>query len=575
VAAHFVSANRIDELTGRLRQLDARFVFLTTLGAVTDASGRTLTLPETIAAIVAAGEFVVFSMEDAYLYPGVLGGYVTSGPGQGRAAAELLRRHLDGAPLAALAPLEASPNAYVVDDAELARTGLALPPLVSRRATHVNQAPGFYEANRPLILASLFGLTGLTVLGLGGALYVHLRRNRELLAASTRLAELGDGLDRAQRIAQMGNWDWRIRENRLHWSDGIYRLFGVEPGAFGASYEAFLEFVHPHDREAVDLEVRGALAGGTPYDIEHRIRRPDGAVRMVHESAEILRDADGAPMRMIGTVQDITERKQAEEALRDSEARANQIIENAPDAMLVVDGAGRILRLNGRAVDMFGYARHELVGQPVEALVPEPLRDRHRHERHGYVHDAAPRVMGKARDLAARRRDGSSFPAEISLAPMRHGTEVQIIVSVVDVTERKALEAELLAHRDRLEDMVASRTRELEAARIEAERLARVKSEFLANMSHEIRTPLNAVLGLAGIGARDSGGQPAHRHFAGILEAGEHLLGVINDILDISKMEAGKLTTEAQPFRLAAVIANAHSFVAAMAARKGLACVVD
>ena len=396
ISASFVSSKRIDDLIARLKEQQSRFVFLTTLGALVDRDGRTLTLPETIGAIVAAGDFVVFSMEDAYLQPGVLGGYVTSGPRQGHAAAGLLRRHLDGAPLASLAPIEASPNEYIIDDQQLARTGLFLPTSIAHRATHINAPPTFYQANRTLVLGALYTLASLAVLGLLAALIVYVRKNREILGASRQLAETRDGLDRAQRIAQMGNWDWRIAENRLHWSDGIYRVFGIEPSAFDASYEAFMGFVHPDDRESVDLQVLCALDGTAPYDIEHRIVRPDGEIRVVHENAEILRDADGVAVRMVGTVQDVTERKAAEQALLDSEARANLIIENAPDAMLVVDAGGPHPAPERPRRDHVRLCpRRTCRANRSTSWCPEHLRPQHRHDREDYVQHAEPTADGQ------------------------------------------------------------------------------------------------------------------------------------------------------------------------------------
>jgi PAS domain S-box-containing protein len=136
-----------------------------------------------------------------------------------------------------------------------------------------------------------------------------------------RLRRISDSLAEAQRIAQLGNWDWDIRENTLWWSDQTYRLFGLTPQTFAATYEAFLAAVHPDDVARVRTAVDAALDGDTPYSLEHRIVRPDGTVRFVHERAEILRDDDGRPLRMIGTVQDITSRKEAEEALRLSRER--------------------------------------------------------------------------------------------------------------------------------------------------------------------------------------------------------------------------------------------------------------
>ena len=127
-----------------------------------------------------------------------------------------------------------------------------------------------------------------------------------LLRSQASLAE-------AQKIAHLGNWDWDIKNNRLSWSDEIYRIFGLEPQQFSATYEAFLNSVYPDDRALVQKSVDEALYGGKPYSIEHRIVLPDGSVRIVHERAEATFGKNGKPIQMVGTVQDITEHKQVEE----------------------------------------------------------------------------------------------------------------------------------------------------------------------------------------------------------------------------------------------------------------------
>ncbi len=139
-----------------------------------------------------------------------------------------------------------------------------------------------------------------------------LRRSQDALMRAQ------EGLAKAQQIAHLGNWDWHIIDNTLTWSDEIYRIFGMEPQAFGATYEAFMEVVHPLDRKAIRMAVERALDNGDQaYEIGHRIIRPDGVERFVHEKGEVIRNEEGRPIRMVGTVQDITERKQAEEAIRD------------------------------------------------------------------------------------------------------------------------------------------------------------------------------------------------------------------------------------------------------------------
>ncbi|WKZ32423.1 MAG: PAS domain S-box protein [Thermodesulfobacteriota bacterium] len=119
-------------------------------------------------------------------------------------------------------------------------------------------------------------------------------------------------LREAQAIAHIGNWDWDIPNNRLHWSDEIFRIFGLDAAEFEATYDAFLSLVHPDDRDEVQIAVKEALEHGKPYDVRHRVLRPDGTERIVTERAEVVRDPEGKPVRMYGTVQDVTEHKRLE-----------------------------------------------------------------------------------------------------------------------------------------------------------------------------------------------------------------------------------------------------------------------
>ncbi len=139
---------------------------------------------------------------------------------------------------------------------------------------------------------------------------------RDHRRAEEALRESQTGLAKAQEIAHLGNWDWDIVTNELRWSDEIYRIFGLQPQEFGATYDAFLDLVHSDDRDRVRESVYDTLYRGEPYGLDHRILLPDGEVRVVHEDGEVTLDETGKPTRMVGTVQDITERKHTEEELR-------------------------------------------------------------------------------------------------------------------------------------------------------------------------------------------------------------------------------------------------------------------
>jgi len=166
-------------------------------------------------------------------------------------------------------------------------------------------------------------------------------------------------LSEAQRIAHLGNWDWNIVTNELRWSDEIYRIFGLTPQEFGATYDAFLDSVHPEDREFVKKAVNEALYG-IPYNIEHRIVLPDGSIRIVHEKGEVTFGESGEPIHMVGTVQDITERKESEKALRDSRAKYSAIVDGFDGYIYIYSEDHDIEFMNELFIKRIGY---DAVGQ--------------------------------------------------------------------------------------------------------------------------------------------------------------------------------------------------------------------
>jgi len=169
------------------------------------------------------------------------------------------------------------------------------------------------------------------------------------------LRERQASLAEAQHIAHLGNWDWNIETNELRWSDEIYRIFGLTPQEFGATYESFLNSVHPDDREAVKKAVEEALYDEKPYSIDHRIVLPDGTERIVQEQAGTTFDNEGKPIRMIGTVQNITERKKAEQALEESEAALRRL-------------SARLLRVQEAERETISRELHDSIGQSLAAI---------------------------------------------------------------------------------------------------------------------------------------------------------------------------------------------------------------
>ncbi|PIT73872.1 PAS domain S-box protein [Limnohabitans sp. JirII-31] len=244
-------------------------------------------------------------------------------------------------------------------------------------------------------------------------------------------------------------------------------------------------------------------------------------------------------LQIVASVVDITERKQAEAELRAGRDRIKNIFNAAPNGMLAIDKNGAIVMVNTQMERLFGWAQEEMLGKSIEMLLPERYRGKHIMLRNNYLQTPQPRAMGVGRDLFGLRKDGHEFPVEIGLNPTGPDSNIdmQVVASVVDITERKQAEAMLNEANNLLEKRIAERTMQLEAAN-------RAKSDFLANMSHELRTPLNAIIGFSEMfkdGALGPLDERQRGFSADIYEAGKHLLSLINDILDLSKVEAGML----------------------------------
>lgn len=281
-------------------------------------------------------------------------------------------------------------------------------------------------------------------------------------AAGRSLAEL----NRAQKVAGVGSWRLDIPRDELTWSEETYRMFGLPPGT-RLTYAGFLERVHPDDRGALDAAWKEALRG-RKYDVEHRIE-VGGQERWVHEKAEFEFDSEGRPLVGIGTVQDVTERKRAAEDLRrlGERERFREALEAAAASMVLVRRDGRIAYLNKAAERLFGWTRDELNGQLIEVLIPERFREGHVANRERFFREAEPgRPMGVGRDLVALRKDRAEvpieagltrmkerlveFPAEVGLGRMSNGEQEFVVVSLIDISTRKAMEEDLRESEEKL-----------------------------------------------------------------------------------------------------------------------------
>ncbi|MFH1495061.1 MAG: EAL domain-containing protein [Pseudomonadota bacterium] len=267
---------------------------------------------------------------------------------------------------------------------------------------------------------------------------LDLEKERDKLRQTrAELERSEESLSHAQQIARIGNWDWDIIGERLFWSNEIYRIFGLQPGAFHASYDAFLHRVHPDDRDKVTQSVNAALDGGQSYNIEHRIVRPDGTERIVLELAEVIRDDTGRAVKMHGTVQDITERRAAEEGLR----LADQVFENSIEGIIITDAAANILRVNRAFSVITGYSDEDVIGNNPRLL----LSGRHDAAFYQRMWASLNECGYWQGEIWNRRKSGEIYPEWLSIMSIRNeqGKTIHYLGVFADLSEKKQAEENL------------------------------------------------------------------------------------------------------------------------------------
>lgn len=389
-----------------------------------------------------------------------------------------------------------------------------------------------------------------------------------------RLALEGSGL---------GVWDWNILTGQVFYSPRWKAMLGYQEDDIGDTLADWESRVHPEDLPGCYRQIKRYISGETPgYRSEHRMLCKDGSYRWILDKGMVCEwTADRQPVRMLGTHADIHERKLNEAALRSTQERLEAMVNALPDLLFRLDREGHLLESQGFDPKKFFVPPTQFLGRKVAEVLPPEVAT----------------IIMAALDEAARQgwHRGATYVLpmpeglrwyELSIARMGEPAQPdpQFIVLARDITLRKQAEAALQILNASLEQRVAERTAALEAeiaerqrkevelrqARDLAEQANAAKSEFLARMSHEIRTPLYSVLGLAQMINREPLSAQQRNMVGRIQTAGESLLGILNDILDLAKIEAGYLHIDARPFTLSEVLKRLDDLYGPTARDKGL-----
>ena len=321
---------------------------------------------------------------------------------------------------------------------------------------------------------------------------------------------------------------------------------------------------HPHVTIG-GLERLALRKDGTAFDVELTL----GSV------------TTGPDTLTVSSIRDVTEQ-------RKTEARLRAMLDAVPDALVIVDRTGRMVLVNSRLEQLFGYSRAELIGRPLDVLLPPRFHGVHRSHQERYFENRRPRPMGSGLDLRGQRKDGSEFHVEISLSPVETADVTLVSAAIRDVSERvrreerrrassdRELEREAAAHSMAQEvnaRLVLSTLREQELA--DAQRQAsEIKSRFLASMSHEFRSPLSAISGFSDL-IEDGIAGPVtvkqREYLRKIRAATGHLVRLIDDVLDLAKVEAGQMRVDRSPGSVKDAVDQALALMEVQAAAAGIA----
>ncbi|NJO92049.1 MAG: PAS domain S-box protein, partial [Chloroflexia bacterium] len=365
-----------------------------------------------------------------------------------------------------------------------------------------------------------------------------IKKNKELESAKEHLEKSEKRLKEAHVLAKLGDWEFDFGTNHLWWSDETCRIFEIDPEEFTGSMDEFLNFIHPDDREREIKAYQDHIATQRPYEISHRIVLANGRVKHIHQKCQTAFDKNGNAVKSIGTIQDFTEIKQIEHKLlklneeleerveeRTSEIRKlSEAVKYSPSIVFITNPQGVIEYVNPKFTELTGYTVGEAVGKTPRIL------NSGTHSKAFFANLWQTIKSGKVwrNEVCNKKKSGELYWEDVSISSIKNKkNEITHFVSVrEDITQRKAME------------------QELKLAKEEAEKANQAKSEFLANMSHEIRTPMNAVLGFADLLSQMVKDELQKSYLDSIKSSGKSLLTLINDILDLSKIEAGKLELE-------------------------------
>ncbi|NMC52115.1 MAG: PAS domain S-box protein [Chloroflexi bacterium] len=411
----------------------------------------------------------------------------------------------------------------------------------------------------------VFGPEGKAVLALVSAVDITERKEFELVLeekVKQRTAEIESirqRLELATQSAGIGIWDWNLSTGEMLWDEQMAAIYGLPPVGFISRLEEWKEMIHPDDSGVV-AQLLQCIEQRTPYKSTFRIVWPDHSIHFITANAITLFDEHGQALRMVGTNYDITAQKEHEHELRRRENLYRTLFENSNDAILLLYPSGRIWRANEKMTSLLGFSAEEIKLMTYEEFLAEEEREKALE----HLRNIANGEEMPLHEHLCLDQSGNPVHVEINLSPIHDAEGKTVLIQNVmrDITSRKKVEALRLQSEETLR-----------FANAELARANRAKDEFLANMSHELRTPLNNILALAETLNEETQGpvnETQRRSIKNIELSGRHLLSLINDILDLSKIEARKMELVIDEYPVNEIGQASMNFVKESASKKGI-----
>jgi PAS domain S-box-containing protein len=379
----------------------------------------------------------------------------------------------------------------------------------------------------------------------------------------------------AQELAQLGSYSYDLRTGRWTSSDILDGIFGIGPD-YPRDLVHWLDLIAPDMRSKLQSYLGDLIEKRLYFDTEYRIVRPsDGVERWVHGKGKLQLDEQRQPLLLIGTIQDITERKAAEAMVAESRNLLLTVIDSSPSRVFWKDLDLRYLGCNT------AFAKDAGMGHPKDVIGKDDYQmgwaaqaDTYRADDRKVIDSGSAKLFFEEPQTTP---DGHTIWLRTSKIPLRdHSNRIVGVIGIYeDITERRQADSELEQHRHHLQALVEERTAALSIAKDAAEAANRAKSTFLANMSHELRTPMHAIMGMTELARRRVSDAKAQDQLGKAMSSAQRLLRIINDVLDISKIEADRLRLEERPFSLGHVLENLTHLTEHLAIAKGLVFTVE